>query len=364
MKFECKSDVFIKLVQQVGKARSKVQRDSSLQDIHIELNDHLLTLRATNLELFCEKSIPVKGLTNGACLIHGETLLRILSTFTAKDITLTCEVIDGVFCITTEKGVIEIKTNPYEDFPTLPKQGDQIGGIAKATLISLFKEVSFCSAKTDIKPEISSIFIYTKEDSIYSVATDSFRLAEKTFPNESSLDFSFLLPEKHIGEIIQIINEEGDDTINLFKNNSIISLSSSNLTLSIHTITGHFPDYHQLFPKEFTTTAVVSKEELQKGLLLTTFFNEQYSQVECVFSGEKCTLHSKNEKVGQVTHTFPITKEGEDIEVKYNNKFFLEVLPYIEGDTVICSFTTPNRPLFIKGVKDISFTYLLMPLNR
>ncbi len=364
MKFECKSDVFIKLVQQVGKARSKVQRDSSLQDIHIELNDHLLTLRATNLELFCEKSIPVKGLTNGVCLIHGETLLRILSTFTAKDITLTCEVVDGVFCITTEKGVIEIKTNPYEDFPTLPKQGDQIGGLSKTTLISLFKEVSFCSATTDIKPEISSIFVYTKEDLIYSVATDSYRLAEKTFPNENNLDFSFLLPEKHIAEVIQIINEESDDTITLFKNNSIISLSSSNLTLSIHTITGHFPDYHQLFPKEFTTTATVSKEELQKGLLLTTFFNEQYSQVECVFGDGKCTLHSKNEKVGQVTHTFPITKEGDDIEVKYNNKFFLESLPYIEGDTVVCSFTTPNRPLFIKGIKDISFTYLLMPLNR
>jgi DNA polymerase III sliding clamp (beta) subunit (PCNA family) len=91
-------------------------------------------------------------------------------------------VIDGVFCITTEKGVIEIKTNPYEDFPTLPKQGDQIGGIAKVTLISLFKEVSFCSAKTDIKPEISSIFIYTKDQiQFMAVATDSFRLAEKTF---------------------------------------------------------------------------------------------------------------------------------------------------------------------------------------
>ena len=34
--------------------------------------------------------------------------------------------------------------------------------------------------------------------------------------------------------------------------------------------------------------------------LLTTFFNEQYSQVECIFTDDKCTVHSKNEKVGQV----------------------------------------------------------------
>ncbi len=363
MKFECKGNVFIKAVQQVSRARSKTQSQNQLQDIHLEMNDHLLTLRATNLELFCEKSIPVKGVVNGACLLQGETLLRIVSTFISNDITFICEIIDGVFSITTEKGVIEIKTTPYEDFPTLPKQGEQVGVMTREEVVTLLREVSFCSATTDIKPEISSVFLYTKDNLIYSVATDSYRLAEKTIQNNKELEFSFLIPQKHIGEIIQILNEEEGDLL-LSKNESILSLTGQTVTLSIHTITGHFPDYQQLFPKEFTTTVTLSKEELQKSLLLTTFFNEQYSQVECIFTDNKCTLHSKNEKVGQVTHTINAVKEGEDIEVKYNNKFFLEVLPHIEGDSITCMFTTPNRPLFIQGKQDITFTYLLMPLNR
>jgi DNA polymerase-3 subunit beta len=363
MKFECKGEVFIKAVQQVSRARSKTQSQQSLQDIHLEISSHLLTLRATNLELFCEKSIPVKGIVNGACLLQGETLLRIISTFNSKDITLTCELIDGVFTITTEKGVIEIKTTPYEDFPTLPVSGEQIGSLPQTAITGLLKDVSFCSATTDIKPEIASVFLYTRDTFIYSVATDSYRLAEKSIHNDKELDFSFLIPEKHIGEILQIINEENEDLI-LFKNQSIMTLSGSSLTLSIHTITGHFPDYKQLFPKEHTTTISLSKEELQKALLLTTFFNEQYSQVECIFTEGKCTLHSKSEKVGQVTHTIKALKEGEDIEVKYNNKFFLEVLPHFEGDALTCMFTTPNKPLFIQSKQDLTFTYLLMPLNR
>lgn len=363
MKFECKGDVFIKAVQQVARARSKQQSQNYLQDIHLELDSHLLTLRATNLELFCEKSIPVKGLTNGNCILQGETLLRIISTFQSNDITLTCEVIDGVFSITTEKGVIEIKTTPYEDFPTLPKQGQTIGSLSKEKINILLREVSFCAATTEIKPEIASIFIFTKNNLIYSVATDSYRLAEKTIPNDGGLECSLLIPQKHIGEILQIINEEeGDLTLSL--NESILSISSHNLTLSIHTITGQFPDYQQLFPKEFTTIISLSKDELQKALTLTTFFNEQYSQVECIFTDNKLTLHSKNESVGQVTHTLQSKKEGEDIEVKYNNKYFLEVLPHIEGNTINCMFTTPNRPMFIKGTQDVTFTYLLMPLNR
>ena len=179
MKFECKGEVFIKAVQQVSRARSKTQSQQSLQDIHLEVSNHLLTLRATNLELFCEKSIPVKGIINGMCLLQGETLLRIISTFNSKDITLTCELIGNIFTITTEKGVIEIKTTPYEDFPTLPHQGEQIGSLSKEAIDILLRDVSFCSATTDIKPEISSVFIYTKDNLIYSVATDSYHLLQK-----------------------------------------------------------------------------------------------------------------------------------------------------------------------------------------
>jgi DNA polymerase-3 subunit beta len=350
MKFECRGEVFIKA-------------QNYLQDIHLELDTHLLTLRATNLELFCEKSIPVKGLTNGTCILQGEAFLRILSTFQSLDTVLICEVNEGIFSITTDKGVVEIKTTPYEDFPTLPAQGSTIGSISKDNLSTLLKEVSFCAATTDIKPEIASVYLYTKNDLIYSVATDSYRLAEKSIPNTTDVECSLLIPQKHVGDILQILGDEEED-FTLSLQESILSVSTTNLTLSIHTVTGQFPDYRQLFPKEFTTTITVAKEELQKALTLTTFFNEQYSQVECVFTDNKVTFHSRNESVGQVTHTITSTKKGEDIEVKYNNRYFLDVLSHIEGGTIMCMFTTPNRPMFIQGNKDISFTYLLMPLNR
>ena len=363
MKFECRGEVFIKALQQVSRARSKQQSQNYLQDIHLELDTHLLTLRATNLELFCEKSVPVKGLTNGSCLLQGETFLRILSSFQSLDAVLTCEVVEGVFTITTDKGVVEIKTTPYEDFPTLPSQGTSIGTLSKEKLTTLLKEVVFCAATTDIKPEIASIYLYTKDDLIYSVATDSYRLAEKTMRNNEGLEFSLLIPQKHVGEILQILADE-EDTLSLSQNEGIFTISTSSLTLSIHTVTGQFPDYRQLFPKEFTTQVTVAKEELQKALTLTTYFNEQYSQVESVFTEGKVTFHSRNEHVGQVTHSISATKEGDDIEAKYNNRYFLDVLPHIEGGTVISKFTTPNRAMFLQGTKDISFTYLLMPLNR
>lgn len=363
MKFECKGDVFITQVLQVAKACSKTKSQNYLQDIHLQLDDHQLTLRATNLELFCEKSISVKGIISGSCLLPGETFLRIISTFQSKDITLICEVNDGVFVITTPKGVIEVKTTPYEDFPTLPPQGVSLGNLSKDTLLNLFKEVSFCAATTEIKPEIASVYLYTKDNFIYSVATDSYRLAEKKVNNDTNIELSILIPQKHINDILQILSDEEDD-LNFSIYESILSITTSTLTLSIHIITGQFPDYKQLFPKEFLTKVQFNKEELQKTLTLTTFFNEQYSQVECIFTENKTTFHSKNESIGQITHSIQSKKDGEDIEAKYNNRYFLDVMGHINSKELICSFTTAQKAMFIRGIDDVSFTYLLMPLNR
>ena len=177
----------------------------------------------------------------------------------------------------SHRSVIEIKITPYEDFPTLPKQGITLGTLSKENLNTLLRDVSFCAATTEIKPEIASLYIYTKDDFIYAVATDSYRLAEKRIPNENGIECSLLIPQKHIGEILQIINEETQDLI-LSINESILSISSANLTLSIHTITGQFPDYQQLFPKEFTTTIELSKNVVcfdLKGL-------EQYPDLQAV----------------------------------------------------------------------------------
>jgi DNA polymerase III sliding clamp (beta) subunit (PCNA family) len=62
MKFECRGEVFIKPSNKYLELEASSSLKTILQDIHLELDNHLLTLRATNLELFCEKSIPVKGL--------------------------------------------------------------------------------------------------------------------------------------------------------------------------------------------------------------------------------------------------------------------------------------------------------------
>lgn len=365
MKFECISDNLNQSIQQVIKACSKNTNQSMLNDIHIQLEDHLLTLKATNLELFCEKSISVKGIQNGVCIIKGETLFKTVTLLTKLNTPIVCELIDGVFNISYNKNVVEIKTTTYEDFPRMPSQGDYITSLPIKTISSLFREVMFCSATTEIKPEIASVYLYTQNSNLFVVATDSYRLAEKSISLNIENDFSLLIPQKHISEILSILElEEGD--VSIYKKEGILSFETQTLTLSINIITGQFPDYRQLFPKEYNTTLILEKDETQKALTLTTYFTEQYSSVLLKTNKieNEITFSSKNENVGSVTNTIKISQEGDDIEAQYNNRYFLDVFSHISGSKIKLLFTTPNRPMVIKSLEDESFTYLLMPLNK
>lgn len=363
MKFECISENLNQSIQQVIKACSKNTNQSMLNDIHIQLEDHLLTLKATNLELFCEKSISVKGIQNGACIIKGETLFKTITLLTKLNTPIICELVEGVFNISYNKNIIEIKTTLYEDFPVAPKQGEYITSLPIKTISDLFREVMFCSATTEIKPEIASIYLYTQNSNLFVVATDSYRLAEKNISLNIENDFSLLIPQKHISEVLSILDlEEGD--VSIYKKEGILSFETQTLTLSINIITGQFPDYKQLFPKEHTTTLILEKEETQKALTLTTYFTEQYSSVLLKTNENEVTFSSRNESIGSVTNTIKTEKEGEEIEAQYNNKYFLDVFPHIDGSKIKLFFTTPNRPMIIKSLEDNSFTYLLMPLNK
>lgn len=365
MKFECISDKLNQSIQQVIKACSKSAHQTTLNDIHIQLEDHLLTLKATNLELFCEKSFSVKGIQNGSCIIKGETLFKTITLLTKLNTPIVCELIDGIFNISYNKNIIEIKTTAYEDFPKAPKQGDFVTSLPIKTISEIFRDVMFCSATTEIKPEIASVYLYTQDSHLFVVATDSYRLAEKKISLNIENDFSLLIPQKHISEILSILDlEEGD--IFIYKKEGILSFETQTLSLSVNIITGQFPDYRQLFPKEYNTTLVLEKEEVQKVLNLTAYFTEQYSSVllKTNKNENEITFSSKNEKVGSVINTIKISQEGDDVEAQYNNKYFLDVFSHISGSKIKLLFTTANRPMIIKSLEDNSFTYLLMPLNK
>ena len=136
--------------------------------------------------------------------------------------------------------------------------------------------------------------------------------------------------------------------------------------LTSRIIDGVFPDYRQIIPKEFKTEIVVLKQDLLNGLKLSNIFSDKFNQLNLNVSVKNkiCELSSSNHDVGENKTNIDAALKGEDINLGFNYKYFLDCFPSITTDSVCIKCVDAGRPMLVTPVSDTSFTYLIMPMNR
>ena len=200
MKLECSIEKIKNAVSQVERITGKNLTLPILSSILLIASKKSLKLRSTNLSLGIEIEIPAKIDNEGTLAISGSVLNAIFSNISQNE-NVQLEEKDGNLLIKTKKTQIKLKSQPHEDFPTIPMVHGTRFEIEAKKLIEGIKSVYYSSSVSDIKPEISSVFIYTNKDNLVFVSTDSFRLAEKKIKVKGIPEIlGILIPFKNISE--------------------------------------------------------------------------------------------------------------------------------------------------------------------
>ena len=324
-----------------------------------------LKIRSTNLAVGVDIEIPAVIKEEGVVIIKGDILLNVCNNINqGQDIELFTE--NDNLILESLKTKTVIKSFPTEDFPEIPTvEGDSFQ-IKNNLLQEGIRSVYFSAATSEIKPEISSIFIYSENETIYFVATDSFRLAEKKIKIKGLQDIpKILIPYKNINDILKTLDSMSENIFIKYTRNQI-SINDNSIYFTSRLIDGGFPAYQTIIPKEQITKIVVLKQDLINTLRLSTTFADKFFQVVLnISSGDKkVSISSKNSDIGSSMTIVDSVITGDDIEVVFNLKYFLDVFQALVGDSVCLSFTKPNKPIVVTSVNDTDFLYLLMPTNR
>jgi len=365
MKIECSVEKIKYAISQVERITGKNLTLPILSSILLIASEKTLKLRSTNLNLGIEIGIPAKIEKEGTLAVSGVVLNAVFSNVSQNE-NVFIEKQNEVLFIKTKKSQIKLKSQPHDDFPTIPMVAGASFEIEAKKLIEGIKAVYYSSSVSDIKPEISSVFIYTKEDSLVFVSTDSFRLAEKKIKVKGVEELlGILLPFKNIGEIIKVFGES-QGAVQVCFNKNQISFSSENIYLTSRIIDGIFPDYRQIIPKEALTEAVVLKQDLLNALKLSNIFSDKFNQVSLLIKPKEkiFELSSLNNDIGENKTYLEAVTSGENIELGFNYKYFLDCFQSITTDSVSIKFSGNSKPIIISPVSDTSFTYLIMPMNK
>lgn len=365
MKLECSLEKIKNSILQAERITGKNLTLPILNSILFIASGKSLKLRSTNLSLGLEIEIPAKIEKEGSVAVSGSVLSGIFSNINQNE-NIEIESVDGNVLIKTKKNKIKVRGGQIEDFPTIPTVEGKSFEIEAGKLIEGIKSVYYSASVSDIKVEISSVFIYKDEDQLVFVSTDSFRLAEKKIKvkNLENID-GIIIPFKNIPEILRIFSDFSG-FIKVCFNKNQISLSSDNLYLTSRIIDGIFPDYRQIIPKKTNTEATILKQDLLNALKLSNIFSDKFNQINLTIKPKEklFELSSQNNDVGENKTYLDAVLEGDIVELSFSYKYFLDCFQSINSDSVSIKITDGAHPLLISPVGDGSFTYLIMPMNR
>lgn len=366
MKFICSKEKLHNLVSKAEKISGKNSTLPVLSCVLLEAKENHLIIRSTNLDIGIEATIPAKVEQDGVVAIPGGLLLQYLSNI-GGDENIAVEIVNKNILLTSAKSEATIKTIPHEDFPTIPKiETGKSCKISAHSLVQGLKSVWYSASISSMKPELSSVYLFPKDNNLMFVATDSFRLAEKKIDVKEIEAFeSVLVPFKNVSEVIRIFDNHVGD-IEIIFDDGQVAFVQEGIYLVSRIVDGNFPDYKQIIPKENTTEVIVLKQDLIQALKLSNIFSDKFNQVHMTIRPDDKVFEiaSKNVDKGENKNNVESTLRGESIEISFNHKYLGDAFSSINSDNLILMFNGANRPMVMRGVNDQSFMYLVMPLNR
>ena len=351
------------ILESVSKISTKHATLPVLQCVLLEVQNKILTIKATNLEIGIEGSVAVTVEEEGVIAVPAHILLQTVNLVTQPTITLSTE--GDVLHVESKSSKTDIKSIPVSDFPSIPKVGGE-ALIIQGSLFALgIKTTAFAASQSSIKPELGSIYIYQKkEHSLTFVATDAFRLMEKTVPQKNLiLSESILVPYKNALELARIAEAVVGD-ISLYINENQCALIAGDIYITSRLISGTFPDYEQIIPKEYKTNTTMLVSDFAQALKKTSIFLNKFMQLTVTISGGTLTLSAQSGDAGATTESIQAHVDGEDIIVSFNQRYINEVVPHIHDDSVLLKCAGIGRAMIVENVHDKSLRYVVMPMNK
>ena len=321
-------------------------------------------LKATNLEAAIEVRVPCDVEEKGKIAVPASVFSQTLRSIGGEKVSLRVD--EGNLVVESRGTKTIIKSIPHDEFPTLPATVDKKGvRISRDHLMRGIQSVSYAASPSMIRPELGSIYIAIKDNGLVCVATDSFRLAEKTMVGVGG-GTETLIPLKHALELMHVLEKASSDEVTLIIEESQLTVLIDGTRFVSRVVEGTFPNYKEIIPKAFSTEATILKNDLSEMLKKARVFsgNDQHVGLHVYPKRKILSATARSQDVGEMSDSIDSALSGEDLDINFHIGYLSDCLSAIESDSITLGFAGAGKPLVIRGVSDPSFTYLVMPLNR
>jgi len=346
MRFIVSSSYLLKKLQIIGGVINSNNTMSILENFLFELSENKLTVSASDLETTIKGVIEVESTDTASIVVPYKILIDTLKTFTEQALTFIIND-NNTIDIVSNNGKYTLAYLDSQEFPTVVEIENAnrvtlMGDILATAIQSTF----FATGNDDLRPIMNGVFFNFTEEALIFAATDAHKLVKYERQDiKSEQPASFVIPKKPLNLLKGILS--GSETeVTIEYNESNAKFSFDQLDYVCRLIDGTYPNYEAVIPRENPNKLIVNRTLLLNSTKrISNFASKATHQMRVKITGNSLQIFAEDiEYNNRANETIPCNYEGDDMEIGFNSKFFIEMLSNLSSDDILLEMSYSNRP--------------------
>src|SRR5262249_35418789 len=273
------------LLRELTATQGVVERKTTipiLSNYLFEAGGDKLSLTATDLDLSLRTSCVAKVKKEGSCTIPARKLHDYVKLLPDADITI--KLLENhwvsIRCGRSNTKMVGMARSNFPTLPVFPTAGAV--KIPAQVLRNMIAKTGFAIASEESRYTLNGALLVLKPESITMVATDGHRLAHIEHPNSKfpvSGEMRVLVPKKAMSELNTLlsITEDTATPVEFAKDESTLFFRIGGRLLTSRQLTGQFPNYEAVLPKDNNKSVTVHCDDLSGAIQRVAQFADERS---------------------------------------------------------------------------------------
>ena len=228
----------------------------------------------------------------------------------------------------------------------------------------VIRQTIFSIADNDNNKLMTGELFEINDNRLKVVSLDGHRISIRNIELKESYEHKkVVVPGKTLMEISKIIPGSVEDDVQIFITDNHIIFEFERTTVVSRLIEGEYFRIDQMLSTDYETKIVINKRELLDCIDRATLLIKEGDKKPIIMNVTDGNMELKiNSFVGSMNEDIEIDKEGRDILIGFNPKFFIDALRVIDEERITLYMVNPKAPCFIRDENE-SFIYLILPVN-
>jgi DNA polymerase-3 subunit beta len=364
------------LLRELTATQGVVERKTTipiLSNYLFEAAGDKLSLTATDLDLSLRTSCNAKVKKEGACTIPARKLYDYVKLLPDADITI--RLLDNhwvsIRCGRSNTKMVGMAKSNFPGLPVFPSAGSI--KIPAAVLRSMIAKTGFAIASEESRYTLNGALMVLKPESITMVATDGHRLAHVERTGEKfdgvSGEMKTLIPKKAMDELKSLLDaglEKDVETIDFAKDESTLFFRIGQRLLTSRQLTGQFPNYEAVLPKDISKSIALHGEELGAAIArVAQFADERSRAVRLRLEKGELKISASSTETGESEDSIEIAYDGDPVAIGFNAQYLMDFIKATGSGEVKLELKDAQSAGQLRPAEgeDYKYRYIVMPMR-